>query len=289
MAKYSLAILIAVVFLLPLDGCARLPPLTPQARLPVADVIRHVDCEMWSAFYGNPGDLPSWFQPDKWAVSTSLTLKADGDIDMGIAYDHKYPHTNHTWDVGVSADVKQDGHRDTTITYSGDMKDLKNLKNDCQKPIAVASFGGHPLTGNLGIAEWRDRMIKTIDSFAEPDALSYANEFKLTMGAGAVPTLTLKVAKDSPTIGGSLSNDDTISLAFAKIKTPSPPTPIIVKVTQETHGGAGPKVLSITPSSPGVAPGGGVNPYTQQRLDQIQNQGVILRSFPDCRSQGLCQ
>ncbi|WP_168844115.1 hypothetical protein [Rhizobium sp. P40RR-XXII] len=146
-------------------------------------------------------------------------------------YDHKYPHTNHTWNVRVSADLEQTGHRDTTIAYSSEMRNLTKLEGECNKPIAVTSRGGHPLTGNLGIAKWRDRMIKNIDSYAEPDSLSYANEFKVTVDGSAAPTLALKIATDSPSFGGSLSNDDTISLAFAKIKPSPPPTPIIVKIT----------------------------------------------------------
>lgn len=279
-----------------MSSCAPLPNLTPAARFPVALVVRHLDCEMKRAFIDDKVKSPSWFDVDKWSVSAQITLKADSEIDAGVGYDHKYNRSlTKVVDLPFGADINQHGHRDTLIAYSANLKNLRKLDCDKEQEV-VSSLGWHPLTGNLGIIPWRDRIFATYDDFAQPDSLSYANQFKLTIDANSSPVIKLLTVTDTAKASGSLTNDDTLSVAFAKIKTPAAPKPIAVYVVQKPSPppppGAPPEPpkfsITVVPPSPAKPAPNEVDPYTQQRLDQIQNQGVLQRALPDCTQSGLC-
>lgn len=279
-----------------MSGCAPLPKFTPNARFPVALVVRHLNCEMKRAFIDENFKAPSWFDVDKWSVSTQITLKADSEIVAGFGYDHKYNRSlTKIIDLPFGANMSQRGHRDTLIAYSANLTNLRKL--DCTKQNeAVSSLGWHPLAGDLGIVPWRDRVFASFDDFAQPDSLSYANQFKLTIDANSSPSIKLLTVTDTAKASGSLANDDTLSVAFARIKTPAPAKPIAVYVVEKPSPppapGAKPEPpkfsIIVTPPSPAKLPANEVDPYTQQRLDQIQNQGVLQRSLPDCTQTGLC-
>ncbi|TPI27756.1 hypothetical protein FJW07_31285 [Mesorhizobium sp. B3-1-9] len=287
---------LATSVLLVVAACAPLPNFTSSARFPVALVIRHLNCEMKHAFIDEKEKAPSWFDVDKWSVSTQITLKADSEIDAGVGYDHKYNRSlTKLVDLPLGADVNQHGHRDTLIGYSNNLENLRKL--DCSnEQKVVESLGWHPLTGNLGIAQWRDKIFLAYDDFARPDSLSYANQFRLVIDANSSPSLKLISVTNSAKASASITNEDTLSVAFAKIKTPPAAKPIAVYIVQKPSPpappGAAPQppktTITIVPQAAPKVPRNEVDPYTQQRLDQIQNQGVIQRALPDCRVSGLC-
>lgn len=286
--KIAVPMLISVC----VSSCARLPEVTNPNRLPVAATIRHVNCEMREAFYGNNVKLPEWFEPDDWSVSVELTMQADNSIETGIGYKRTYDYNPaKVLSLGLGAGLDQKGHRDSFLGYSRDLVELKNL--DCNRPIKVASLGYHPLTGNLGIANWRDSLTDTYDSFTIPTKLRYGAQFRLVVGANAEPVLTLTDITKSFSGALEQTNDDTLSLAFTKNAPPSPPPkPIAVYIVDSPGKGGKPVDKNLSPRSrpaplrvPRVD---GVAPETQQRLDEIQNKGVLQRNLPRCRTDGLC-
>jgi hypothetical protein len=174
-----------------LSGCATVPQLPDNDRLPIDAVIRNVRCEITQAL-SSASDEYVWLRNS--AVAFQLTLKVEEKGDGSADTAFTFPISNGTFTIGFTAGLAEKALAKSELYMASkyDDFDLQECPN--------AKFGptDSALTGELGLATWLERSASAIQSSAvkvmpsEKDTyIAHQVEFVLTASGSVSPKFNI--------------------------------------------------------------------------------------------------
>ncbi len=148
-----------------LSGCATVPDLPDEERLPLDVVLKNVRCEVTRAL-GGTAERFEWLRHS--AVAFQLTLrveeKDEGSADTALVF----PIHTGTFTIGFTAGLNEKSAAKSEL-YIGALYNDFDL-DEC--PETEKEKSGASLEGNLGLSAWIERAAAAIESTAiSPDQI----------------------------------------------------------------------------------------------------------------------
>jgi hypothetical protein len=277
MLKHVLAGGVGIV----MAGCAIIPDVPDDFRVPVREILQHSACELRDAFVELSKPKYASFKAGRWLIAIKLSPKLDSEVSGGIGLTGKsttFTGANYfnNWALGSvgapGAALDAKGTRSVSVTYKMSSKDLLNPKNHLICP--VDSPRQNALTEHLGIGEWLVRLVQAKDyavgSLATLDTPTYSSEIMVKFSGNGNFTYTFPFGTNFASISGSHDLDETLEITLS----PAPGGKTIVVQTLPAGGNFtdGPDRVVI-PSRVDA----------DQKLDtSVNQQGIInaIRNLP---------
>jgi hypothetical protein len=253
-----------------LAGCSPVPNYVQDVRVKPVEVAARVQCEIKRAslLYSTKR-----LNLDDYSAGFTLALKVETDTGPDASADWVIPyHLTDTFTGGLKAGLKDYVLRDGSINYSVRIDKLRNFK--CPAYIEAAYLNdphaAEVTYGSFGIADWFGKMASTLtpENFADPGKMDYTVKFGVTGNATASPGFRIVNLTSAVNLAAKRIDTHTLTLAFTRNALPPPPAePLEVCITNLPDSKpCKPDIKTLAP--PRVPRPGGVDPRTQQQLDQ---------------------
>lgn len=263
------------------SGCSTLPELPGEEKISIRRVVDRIQCELGEVVRQNPQER-RWLM--SWAAGFTLTLRVEEQGSVTPSASSLVALAGgpggDLFGAGLSATGGANAKRIATMTSRVRLKDAGKFR--CEFPA------GAGLEGGLGIGEWLDRSIGSIndkDAAKRPRSIGYTVEFVVLKSGRASADFTLLPVKPPGNFGfgilGSAQRLDThtLDIAFADATPPGPQEVIVVKLPDGDkpllglEAGKQPdKSITIR-----VQPGGGGGDAIDRQLDQLQFRNELRR------------
>jgi hypothetical protein len=248
-----------------MSGCATVPELPDNERLPLDAVVQNVRCEITHALSATSQHY-AWLRNS--AVGFQLTLRAEERSEGSADTAFVFPISNGSFTIGFTAGLAERAIAKSELYMAAAYKDFSLAS--CPPPNT------HPtdskLTGDLGLGEWLQRSAAAIESSTigtvikgERDTyIAHQVEFVVTVSGSVSPRFNIVRNGRSRTglFRAAASREETNTLR------------LVVKPLQE-------QIIPVTRGAPeGVAPfaaqrlrrapaGGRLDPGTSEQLRDI--------------------
>lgn len=268
------------------SACSTLPDLPTESGLRTSEVIARVKCELRQVLVANP-EHHAWLL--KWAAGFNLTMKVKERAGASASSDIIWPITLGTFRLSLGGALNEDATRIAQFKLAMPLTDA--LDFPCpERPEAGPT--DRTLTGNLGLAEWMTEAVKAVaasQSENQFNGLGHTLEFFLQATGNISPSWAIVRSSGrryNPSFGisGQREATNTLEIALAKIPSNQPQRVFVTNWPESMQPADDTQQRSVRPrtramrSAPAPRGGGGVDPETQRRLDDIL-QGLQFRNL----------
>lgn len=268
----------ALLLSINLVACSGVPSYHEDRRVRPTEVVQRVQCELRMASERPSGQR---LNLNTYSAGFTLSMKVETEIGPNASGDWVIPyHLTDTFIGGLKAGLTDYVLRDGSISYSVKIADLANFPcpDYLERAYRQDADTAEIVYGSFGVADWFDKMGTTLPAtvYARPGKMDYTVKFGVTGSATASPGF--KIVNLTGVVNLPAKRIDTHTLTMAFTQNPPPtaePEPLEVCITN-LPGAEKCKPEKKTPPSQGVLPSekrprparGGVDPRTQQQLDQ---------------------
>jgi hypothetical protein len=269
------------------SACSTLPDLPTESGLRTSEIISRVKCELRQVLITHP-EHHAWLL--KWAAGFNLTMKVKERAGASAGTDYVWPIPLGTFRLSLGASLSEDATRIAQFKLSLPLTDALDF------PCPEGPDAGptdRTLTGNIGLAEWMDEAVKAVaasQSEKQFNGLGHTLEFFLQATGNISPSWAIVRASGrryNPGFGisGQREATNTLEVALAKIPSNQPQRVFVTNWPEGVHSfsdesrdrSVRPRTRALR-SAPSPRGGGGVDPETQRRLDDIL-QGLQFRNL----------